>query len=1290
MLKISTKKLMLICMAWVLASIPAQVWAVACDVLFSNGIQATGANGTVNLSYHSLVTGGSATLKAKNLIDNTAWVACSGSSCAGSGAAAPTSSVAFSTGSGVNGAISIGYQGSLSQAAGDYSTVDVGQEASLTFTTANGIYKTRAFTTNFKSIVQLQSGDYWVNGNLTIGQETVLRRIASSGTTRIWVNGNVTLGFKVATQNFGSNQLLIYATGSITADNEVKLNAFIYAGGNVSFNYQSVINGGVSGANFTAAGNEVTINYQPSAFSTADFSPFCSGATVAPVLLGSWRMDEGSWNGTAGEVIDSSGKGNHGRARLASGSVPLPSTTSGSAAFTVGAQSTCRYGAFDGTGSPSRTYSYVELSGFPALPNGFTFAAWIRSTNASAQHQRILVRDDADNGWGLSLADGTGKPELRFFNRNVTNNGAVTGQGTNPNCGVFCVDTNPIINSNTWYYVAAAVDTSAQTVTLYVYSQAGVLQAKAVGAYSGTWKDGTGTAAIGGETIASSEGQQTSFHFLGNIDEVNIYSGALPQAGIEALLPSVRTCPAPDHYELQVAASNVACAGADVIVRACADSAVPCNQDNSVNSNVTLGTTAGSLNATVLTLAGGTATTKLLYGAAAEGATATISLSGEVTAATNSRKCCTGTSSCTVANSCTTSFRKAGFIFPGTLSGAASTIPTQVAGVNSNTVSAPVSNAAYIRAVQTSAAANNACVARFTSPQSVPMAYQCVNPSSCVGGQTLSVNGSTIPGYLAAGPVTTHTNVSFNFDSNGNAPLTMNYSDVGQIHLLANLTLPATSTDPAYTMTGQSNDFVVRPYSMKIPTTPVGITTVANLANPGGTNAAGAINNFVSAGTPFKVPVQAINVGGVITPNFGKETESQSKFITLVTNSLVYPAGGTMTELSYTASAFSAISAGTYVNPTVTWPQVGSMTIKAGMSDYLATSNVSGPVGGTASLTVGRFYPDHYRVEAGFTSAANGCSAFSYMGQTHLQIKPYIIAEAAGSGQVVVSNYDNNTLGYGGNASLAFPIYAAEDGLQNLSSRISADTGKWIAGIYSSTLQGTLARQSDGAPDGPYSNVRVGISGMTTLPSSPAFDLVGVMINSPATAPAPKDMLGGTAIAFRDPADANKHLLNLRYGRLRMDDAFGPETYPLNVNFITEYWTGNRFVLNTNDSCTEVPRSAVSYKWGANYASGGPLTNASNLTVPLSSGSTQGIFNSTPTGDVKFSAGSAGQKFTKPSSGGTGTFIISVSTATLPWLSFDWDQGKTPGPDVKLPDARISFGSYRGHDRIIYWRERLQ
>jgi hypothetical protein len=51
-----------------------------------------------------------------------------------------------------------------------------------------------------------------------------------------------------------------------------------------------------------------------------------------------------------------------------------------------------------------------------------------------------------------------------------------------------------------------------------------------------------------------------------------------------------------------------------------------------------------------------------------------------------------------------------------------------------------VSNTAYVRALQTNTT-TGACTARFTSPQVVPLAYKCINPTSCVVGQTLTLNG---------------------------------------------------------------------------------------------------------------------------------------------------------------------------------------------------------------------------------------------------------------------------------------------------------------------------------------------------------------------------------------------------------------------------------------------------------------------------------------------------------------------------------------------------------------------
>lgn len=1226
--------------------------AVACSEIFTNGIQAHAPNGNIQLAYHSIITGGSATLRAKTLTDNTAWLACSGSSCVATGTAATKSTPTFLTSNGANGAVNVPYQGSVNIASGSYTSVNVGQEGTLTFNTANGVYYTGAMTTNFKSIVRLQSGDYWINGNLNVDNETIFRRVASSGATRIFVNGNVNFKFKTVTDGFASNQLLIYATGSIILDNEVKLSAYLYAGGNLQLEYKAVVNGAISGANFFGNDNEVTINYQGSNLASADFAPFCSGtAAVVPVLLGSWRMDQGSWDGTANEVIDSSGNGNHGRARRAAGSAPLPSTGSGGPAYSNGNQNTCYYGAFDGTGTPARSHSYVELTGFPALPQGFTFAAWIRSSNASAQHQRILVRDDAQNGWGFSLADGTGQPKLRFFGRNITNNGAVTGQGTNPGCGVFCIDTNPVISSNAWHYVAASVDTVAKTVTLYVYNQSLTLLAKTTGAYSGTWSDGTGIAAIGGETSASSEGQQSSWHFLGNIDEVNIYSGALAQSAIETLMRTVRTCPGPDHYELEIAAESIACEGATVRVRACANSAVPCNKDLSINSNVQLQTNAGALNATTLTLAAGEATTKLNYPSAVENASASVNLSSVTIAANNAAKCCTGTSSCTVAASCSTTFKRAGFKF-STASASTQDLPAQIAGTTDDNI--------YLRSVA-SDNTTGACIARFSSPQTVQLAYKCINPTTCSSGQKLFLGGAEIQANAASvadAGVTYTNNVSVNFDVNGSANIPFNYSDVGQVRLLARLALGPSGTQPAYTFTGVSNDFVVKPHTLAISA----VTNLANVTNPGTT---GTGVGFVAAGEKFKVSVQARNAAGDPTPNFGKELTPEHNNIALAVNSVVYPAGGAVTALTNGGVFAATTPAGTYINPDIQWDQVGSITLRAALADndYIGAGDIANkPI----SSTVGRFYPDHFLVTA--ASVANSCGIFSYMSQP---LNFSYTIEARSVGGQLLSNYGP---AYGVMPTINYVAENANSGA-DFGTRVLDGVAKtWAAGALSvNSAMAIFSRElTNASPDGPFESLQIGLQLADSFDSRLLKNL---------------DMNAG-AIGVCNGASCNAAALgsplNLRFGRLRLDDAFGPETADLPVNFITEYWTGQSFILNTADGCTAVNKSEIIYPAGT-------IQVPANSLVDLGAGTTSGVYpNPNPTAvAVGFDAGNAEHFFTAPTGAATGNFTVDVDLTDYHWLRFDWDQDGNY-TDASLPTANFGFGSYRGHDRIIYWRERFQ
>jgi Concanavalin A-like lectin/glucanases superfamily len=1222
------------------------IFAQTCTSIFSNGLQAHGANGNVTLGYHASITNGSANISARTITDNSAWLACSGSSCVATGVPSTSSTPTFLNSSGADGNISVGYQATLNRAAGNYTTVSVGQQGTLNFATAAGVYRTQAFTTNYQSIVNFQSGDYWINGNLTIGQATALRRVATSGVTRIFVNGNISFGFQSVTQNFSSNQLLIYATGTITFENEVNLSAYVYAGGLVTMNYRSTVAGAVAGSSINLTGNEVTINYQGSNLTSVNFSPFCSGGTVAPVLLGAWNMDENLWNGTANEVRDSSGNNNHGRARIAAGSTSLPTTSSGNPAYTSGNQSTCYYGEFDRASSPARTHSYVELTGFPSLPQGFTFAAWIRSSNASAQHQRILVRDDAQNGWGFSLADGTNQPILRFFNRNVTNTGAVTGQGSNPNCGVFCIDTNAVITSNAWHYVAAVVDTTARTVTLYVYNQSRTLLARTTASYAGTWQDGTGLVSIGGESSASGEGTQTSWHFLGNIDEVKIYSGAVTQTTLESLMQTVRTCAGPDHYELQLSANSIACEGATVTVRACTNSLVPCTKDLSINTTVNLATSSGSLSATNLTLSSGEATAYLLHPAATEGQNVSVTLSNEQTAAVNSRKCCTGSSDCMVANSCITNFKRAGFIFSGALN-SSTNIPNQIAGTTDTSV--------YLKAVTTDQS-SGACVARLTSPQTVQMAYKCRNPVSCISGQTFTANGSSI--QANANSVTTpslsYSNVNLNFDSSGRAQLPINYSDVGQVNLFARLNLTATSSNPAYELTGNSNDFIVRPHSISV----LGAQSASGGANPGTTSSG---SGFVAAGEKFTVAVQSLNANNLLTPNFGNEIQSERNNLAVRENVLIYPAGGTPTPLVVGGVFASTAIPGIFNNTDVYWNQVGSLRLIPALTDndYLGAGNPSF----VASGTIGRFYPHHFALVS--SAVNNTCGSFTYMQQNSMQASFQLEARhALGS---AVSNY--GPAYYGMAPTINYVAENAEAGNgASLSSRVLLGTANtWAFGVLNySTTNASFLRTT--TLDGPYPQLQFG------LQLTDAFDGRSLTnLNMQATTT-------GDCVATNN-CNAMKigSTVNLLFGRLRLEDAFGPETANLPVNFNTEYWTGAFWLKNAFDSCTAIERSAITYPQGT-------IAIDANRTVTLGGGSTQGQYKTIAPAPVLFTLGDAEQYFTAPVTG-TGSFIVQVDLTAYPWLRFDWNQDGNHNNDAALPNANFGFGSYRGHDRIIYWRE---
>lgn len=249
--------------------------------------------------------------------------------------------------------------------------------------------------------------------------------------------------------------------------------------------------------------------------------------------VAAWRMDEFSWSGTAGEVVDSSGNGNDG---TAFGQDTVPTT--------VPAQ-VCQGGEFRGQGfslSEPPWYvdaqHYVEVSDDASLSPllgaeaAMTLGGWFRA--AATNNTRTLLhkgQGGSSQEYRVIIVDGELRLELwNQFGGSET--AAISNQS---------------LATESWYFFSVSVqrDTASNLVRVrgYLYDENGqigdMLETFLTLPYAG--KDSSGNLFLGATSFG---GSPTQF-FDGVLDELRIYPTARSQAQIESHWQDDRPCPDP-------------------------------------------------------------------------------------------------------------------------------------------------------------------------------------------------------------------------------------------------------------------------------------------------------------------------------------------------------------------------------------------------------------------------------------------------------------------------------------------------------------------------------------------------------------------------------------------------------------------------------------------------------------------------------------------------------------------------------------------------------------------------
>ncbi|WP_414829398.1 DUF6701 domain-containing protein [Alteromonas sp. H39] len=937
-----------------------------------------------------------------------------------------------------------------------------------------------------------------------------------------------------------------------------------------------------------------------------------------------YRFEEPAWS-EAGAVTDSSGNDQHGSA-LGRAAPQLP-----------GNKISCRVADIPSNTTANEIDAVETHLNINEVGERGTVSFWYKS-NASWQGggQRQLF--DASKIQSPSSPDGRYD---KFFFMSLNNSGQLTfGMEDNYDYDLLAA-TDPLnYGANEWVHIAISWDLAGEDVDLYINGARVYMQGQ-VTLISSTFGQ-LGSLRLGDNATSYLVNGSVPNAANGQFDDLRVYDYELTREEIRDDIADVLDCNVVHHYEITHPSQALTCDAAEVTLRACANAA--CTQ--LVSDTTTVALSAGNwMPSQVISFRGETQLSLVQRNTGVHTVTVSGQDAGSLPASAN---VCT--------QGCEINFVDAGFTFFDAASADDSTtLPDIVAQDSLARIG--------LRAVKDNA---GVCEALVSGEQDITLTFDCVQT-----GADYSPNQCRVPfagiGITGDGSGDNSGTLTLTFDDQGRTTFDgLHYSDAGRLSLRAGATIDGA------TITSGSTTLDSIPAALVLTTDDTDV---------------------YPAGQEFSLTIHAEGSQGAMLPGYSPGN-LQAMFQRLIPNDISAADGqwklgdaariSSSTSASFTDIAVGAFTAGEYQYAESYVEEVGSFEADIRDSQYLGNNTID-----AIAKTLGRFTPAYFDVTASATPALeNTCGVFTYVGQQ--------MAFEAGREPVY------NVVAYNGKGQITRNYGKAQWRLNRNANDYTSAVSVADESDYTGTLELSAGASSVvvSGQDDYDGSAELTVMGMgLTYSKIPAVNSASGM-GSPFSAQAALDVAANfftdsDGVCFQSTYPGACETMAItgiagatqRYGRLRLENTFGPETEPLRVVAVTEYFDSGSWQRNLDDNCTvlDIQESANDIVL-TDASSGAQETDITDLLNDVEANGTfqQGVSDSS---DLII-----GPPLNAQGQGVRGVVMMSLAAdagaAWAQYLNIDWNlDGVIDQNDT--PNASVAFGLYRGNDRTLNWRERF-